>query len=223
MPRSVVTALGDKHDPFGALVPALAEELGADPIPPETIHYFHGTRAFDPKALTDTGLLPLPDVLDVLWSRVHELVPELPLGGLERVRRAMSEGAVEPVTYTARVNDTIDIGPNGHLVRDVLLWPDAYGAWDYLGGAEIVVDICSAVGRCLGADVLARYQQRTTPCIVEFVMEAQHVDRALAAAAWYVDAAARGEHTTNANWGHDGRGEVIPPEAIVSVTVVDRP
>lgn len=63
----------------------------------------------------------------------------------------------------------------------------------------------------------------TTACIVEFALDASRTDHALTATAWYVDAAMRGEHTTYANWGHDGHGTPVPPESIISVTVIDRP
>jgi hypothetical protein len=221
MPSSVEVALRDEWDPIRALGPALAQELGVDPVLPATIHYFHGTRAFDLTEFVRSGLRPLPEMLDALWSHIGDLAPELPHGDLEQVRRALTAGAIEPATYATRVGGTFHSGPNGHLVREALLHPDAYMAVDYLGGAEIVVDICGAAGNCLGIDLMERYRARTTPCIVEFALEANRVDHALAAAAWYVEAAMRGEHTANANWGHDGHGTPVAPESIVSVTVVD--
>jgi hypothetical protein len=86
------------------------------------------------------------------------------------------------------------------------------------------VDICRAADSRLGTDLLSRYRRRTLPCIVEFAVRSEHVDRALAAAAWYVEASQRGERSTYASWGgHDCSGIAVPPEAVVSVTVVDHP
>jgi hypothetical protein len=47
-----------------AIVRALTCNLGRPPNPPSRIHFFHGTRAFEPHLFAQRGLLPLSAVLD---------------------------------------------------------------------------------------------------------------------------------------------------------------
>jgi hypothetical protein len=60
-----------------AIVPALTSILGRRPITPSRIHFFHGTRAFEPHLFAQHGLLPLSAVLDDLWERMRGLAPEI--------------------------------------------------------------------------------------------------------------------------------------------------
>ncbi len=211
-------ALSDKSDPVGALPAALAEELSGFPEPPDTIHYFHGTRVWDPVGLAAEGLRPLLAMLDVVWAELAALAPELPASDVHRLRDDLTAGVVGPHTYPLRVNGSIDHGPCGHLLRDALLHPDDYNAVDYLKGPEIPSDICEAVHERFGIDLGKRYRAATTPCIVEFAIPSTSVDEALASAAWYVEAALRGERSANATWGYDGGGAPVPATAIVAVT-----
>jgi hypothetical protein len=214
---AVTAALADNLDPIGALPAALAGELNAVAEPPDTIHYFHGTRARDPVRFAAEGLRPLLAMLDGVWAELAALAPELPASDVHRLREDLTAGSVGPHTYSLRVNGTIDHGPCGHLVLDALLHPDSYDAVDYLKGPEIPSDICGAVRERFGIDLGNRYRAATTPCIVEFAMPGTSVDEALASAAWYVEAALRGERSANANWGYDGSGVPVPASAIVAV------
>ena len=198
--------------------PSLAEELSGFPESPDTIHYFHGTRVWDPVRFAAEGLRPLLAMLDAVWAELGALAPELPASDVHRLRDDLTAGVVGPHTYPLRVNGAIDHGPCGHLLRDALLHPDDYNAVDYLKGSEIPSDICEAVHERFGIDLGKRYRAATTPCIVEFAMPSTSVDEALASAAWYVEAALRGERSANAPWGYDGGGAPVPATAIVAVT-----
>jgi hypothetical protein len=103
----------------------------------------------------------------------------------------------------------------------LFLHPRDYSSVDYLAGAEIVVDICQAVGERFGINATARYHSATTPCVVEFWAPSEHSDDALGAALWYLSAGLRGERTTNANCGYGADGVPVPPDAIVSVLSLD--
>lgn len=69
-----------------AIVPALTAVLGREPTTPRRIHFFHGTRAFEPQLFVQRGLLPLPAVLDDLWERMRDLVPEIPSDAFAALR-----------------------------------------------------------------------------------------------------------------------------------------
>ena len=116
-----------------------------------------------------------------------------------------------------RVEDAVHYGPCGHVLRDVFLHPGDYGSVDYFAGAEIVIDICQAIEERTGLDATARYQQATTPCVVEFSVATSHFAQALAAALWYLAAGLRGERSINGNWSYCADAEPLPAHAIISV------
>lgn len=60
------------------IVPALTAILGRRAVTPRRIHFFHGTRTFDPQLFAQRGLLPLSVVIDDLWARMRGLAPEVP-------------------------------------------------------------------------------------------------------------------------------------------------
>ena len=220
LPAAVAAAVVDPNDPIGALPATTAAELGSTTCHPTTIHYFHGTRARDVHVFAARGLVSMEHVLDAVWDEIGELVAEVERPAMEALRDDLGAGRLDPHTYALRVTRPILHGPCGHLVRDALAHPSEYSSVDYLDGAEIVVDICQAVGTRFHVDAMSRYRAATSPCVVEFAMPADDTNGAVASALWYVDAAIRGERTINANWGYDGGGRPIPPSAIVSATIV---
>ena len=223
LPAAVNASVHDPSDPIAALPTATATELGSAMRPLTKIHYFHGTRARELAVFIARGLVAMQHVLDAIWDELGELIPEVERPDLRRLRDDLGAGMIGPHTYGLRVTRPFLHGPCGHLVCDALLYPSEYSSVDYFAGAEIVVDICHAVSERFEIDAAARYRAATRPCIVEFAMAATDTNGAIASALWYVDAAIRGERTTNANWGYDGAGAAIPPSAIVSVTAVERP
>lgn len=221
LPAAKARAFTNALDPTGALPTALATELGATVYLPDKIHYFHGSRAIDPATFAEEGLLPCLSRLDILWSELAALAPEIPAGDLNLLREDLTAGSIEPHTYSLRVSGKIDEGPFGELVRDVLLYSEDYSAVHYLNGGEIASDICDAVRERFHIHLAVRYQHATTPCVVEFAVPSANGNGAVAAAAWYVEAAVRGEHTADSNWAYDGGGAPVPATAIVSVLAPD--
>jgi hypothetical protein len=202
-----------------AIVPALAANLGGPPVTPSRVHFFHGTRAFEPQLFAQRGLLPLPAVLDDLWERMQGLAPEIPSENFAAVRAALEDGRIEALTYKHRA-DTRDDGPNGVLVRDVLLNPRAYHSSEFVRIPEIVEDICVAVRNELHVDLEQRFERAATPCVVEFTTHPREPHRALTAACWYAEAAQRGKIASGdelrrrrrrgAGGRHRGRGRPAP-------------
>lgn len=203
-----------------AIVPALTAILGNTPVTPSRIHFFHGTRAFEPQLFAQRGLMPLPAVLDDLWDRMQGLAPEIPAKDFAALREGLEDGRIEALTYKHRV-DTHDDGPNGVLVRNVLLDPEAYHSAEFLRIPEIVEDICVAARNELQVDLGARFEGATTPCVVEFATQPRDVHKALTAACWYAVAALRGTAAGggDAFWNFDGDGIAVPTTDIVFVDV----
>lgn len=207
-----------------AIVPALRAILGRRPMTPSRIHFFHGTRAFEPQLFAQRGLLPLPAILDDLWERMQGLAPEVPQEAFTALREGLENGRIEALTYKHRF-DTRDDGPNGVLVQDVLLDSKSYHSSDFLRIPEIVEDICFAARNELKVDLEPRFDRATTPCVVEFATEPRDVQNALTAACWYAEAALRGKTAggDDASCTFSGDGVAVPPGDIVFVYVAARP
>jgi hypothetical protein len=204
-----------------AIVPVLIATLGQAPAVPGAIHFFHGTRAFDPGAFTRQGLLPLPAALDEIWARLTALVPEIPPARFAALREGLEDGRIKALTYKDRI-DGHDDGPHGLLVRDILVHPEAYSSSQFACIPEIVEDICIAAHAELGIDLEARFEQAATSCIVEFTAPPHEHETAIHAACWYADAALRGQPTAADDlfFNFGGDGVAIPPEGIVAVEIL---
>jgi hypothetical protein len=216
LPVAAERAQDDQTGPIGALPAMVAAELRRDPVKPAKIHYFHGTRSWDPKQFLRQGLRPFDQVLEALWQEIGLLVPELSDAKLRVLRNDLMAGETDQPTYSGRV-EQLDHGPFGHLLRDVFLSPGDYGSVDYLAGAEIVIDICRAIEQRTGLEATSRYRHATTPCVVEFWVATRQCDGALAAALWYLAAGLREQQTSHANWTYCADGQAVPADEIVSV------
>lgn len=227
LPGAANAALDDPEGSTGAIVPALAAALGQKPAAPRRIHFFHGTRAFDPQAFCDRGLLPLSRALDEIWDRMRGLAHEIPEADFAAFRQGLEDGPIEDLTYRHRRSmGALEEGPHGVLVRDVLVNAAAYGSsTEFLRVPEIIGDICFAASNELKIDLERRFLQTTTSCIVEFSVDGREADKALAAACWYAEAALRG---TTAGGGYafhnfGGDGMTVPAQDIVCVEPLDVP
>ena len=128
------------------------------------------------------------------------------------------------MTYKHRI-DTRDDGPNGVLVRDVLLDPESYPGSEFLRIPEIVEDICVAARSEFDVDLRPRFERATTPCVVEFATQPWKALKAISAACWYAESAVRGQTACgdDAFWNFCGQGVAVPPEDIVFVDVAVAP
>lgn len=227
LPGAANAALADPEGSTSAIVPALAAALGQKPATPRRIHFFHGTRTFDPQAFFDCGLLPLSRALDEIWNRMKGLAHEIPEADFATFRHGLEDGPIQDLTYRQRRSmGALEEGPHGVLVRDVLVKAAAYGSsTEFLRVPEIIGDICFAASNELNIDLERRFLQATTSCIVEFSVDGRSVDKALAAACWYAEAALRG---TTAGGGYafhnfGGDGIPVPAQDIVCVEPIDAP
>jgi hypothetical protein len=215
--------LTDVDASSGAIVSALAAALGRKPATPRAIHFFHGTRAFDPQSFVSRGLLPMSMVLDEIWHEIKALANDVAEAEFDSFRQGLEEGPIEDLTYRHRRRmGASDDGPHGVLVRDVLVNADAYGSsTEFLQVPEIIGDICFAAHNELKVDLEERFLRATTSCIVEFAVEPREIDKALAAACWYADAAIRNTTAGDLAFHNFGDGLAVPPGRIVCVEVLD--
>jgi hypothetical protein len=225
LPGAAKTALADTHAPYPAhmIVPALVADFGRRAATPSRIHYFHGTRTFDPQQFWQRGLLPLTAVLGDLWERLQRLAPEIEPARFAELRWAIENGEVDALNYKARVDiGAKDDGPHGVLVRGVLLDPEAFHSSPFLRIPETVENIIFAASDELQIDLEPRYEEATTSCVVEFAAPPDDFDQALAAACWYVEAAIRGDAAgPDVHWNFSGDGTAVPPQDIVFVDILE--
>ena len=167
------------------------------------------------------GLLPLSAVLDGLWAQLRDLAPEVAADRFAALREGLEDGRIEALTYKLRV-DTHDDGPNGVLVRDILMKARLYGSSEFVRIPEIIEDICLAARRVLQVDLESRFERASTPCIVEFAAPPHETDKALTAACWYAEATLRGEPAGGDGpfWNFDGQGVAVPPQDIFAVEIL---
>jgi hypothetical protein len=221
--RAVPYAIAEiEHVPTqrdAALVAALSRRLGRLTLP-LAIHYFHGTRVIAPDLIGKRGLLPHAQILSTLWAQLGELArPEVTPADWRALRQELDDGCLGPSTY---LRPPSEIGPFGLLIRDVFLEPQRWHSVDYLRSPESVADICAAAHDRFGVDLAEAYEEAALPCIVEFAAVAgARADEAVASTAWYIEGARRGEPSLDALHAFDGRGTAVPPEAIVTITLVD--
>lgn len=225
--RDVATplAVADRHVPSGDILSAIATALGRKPVTPSAIHFFHGTRAFDPESFVHRGLLPLSAIRDEMWGKMRDLAYDVSAEDFADLRRRLDAGNLKALTYHDRLcTGAADDGPHGLLVRDMLVKANDYGtSTEFLCVPEIIGDICVAAGEELKVDLRTRFLRATASCIVEFAVDPIDVDEALEAACWYAEAALRDSTAGNRAchiFGHEGLA--VPPERIVSVEVLDK-
>jgi hypothetical protein len=206
-----------------AILPALTDVLGRQPRAPGTIHFFHGTRAFEPDLFARRGLLPLSAVLGELWAQLRALAPEIAAERFAALREGLEDGRIEALTYKLRV-DARDDGPNGVLVRDILMNARAYSSSEFIRIPEIVEDICLAARHELNVDLESRFYEASAPCIVEFAAPPRGSETALTTACWYAEAALRGQRAVGDSFfNFDGEGAAVPPADIVAVEALPPP
>jgi hypothetical protein len=152
------------------------ESGGKEPVVEEAV-WFHITRCF---AETDfaEGLLPLGDVLELLWRNLYSLVAEeVPAEEWRQCRDGLqTDGNHSARLYRMKVAGRHLWGPYGMLIRDLAFDPQPVRNHDFLRGPEIIEDICRCFLALHGIDLLSRFRSATRPCIVKFVGEAPTID-----------------------------------------------
>jgi hypothetical protein len=198
----------------GALQLAVSDALGAGPLAPTFVHYFHAGWLHDPPRVLEAGLRPSPATPDAIWQQLGELVRnDMPSADWASLQPA----AGSPDDRLLRRTEAPHRGPRGSLVCDRLLRPGIYGTHDHLELPALVANLSAAGAAALGFDLAERFAHATTPCIVEYrrcpAPDGHDIDAAL----WFVAAALRGAVSPSAVGGHDAHGAPIEAYDILSV------
>jgi hypothetical protein len=212
-------------DPVRALAPLAAVRLRVSGFAGFTqIRYFHGTRTVDPARFRERGLLPVPEVVELLWDDLRRIGAEVLDGGsFDRLRGAMEAGEAGHFAwlYATKTRERMHHGPYGTLVREEHLRPGELSNHDYLAAPELAEDIIITAKEVLGVDLRTPYVAATASYLVAFDVAATRVERAVPAACWYVRARQHGGLSRWSSWGFDGHGVAVPASAIRSVERVD--
>jgi hypothetical protein len=206
----------DLGRPAAALA-SLDRDPAARPIP--SAYYFHATRVVDPGVFHRDGIRALPSVIDELWATLGHIASDYTP---ERWRELRARFEANPARGSAqllqdKLGDRMHWGPHGELIRELFLDcpPPMH---DYLAAPEAVEDICQAYGD----DLLARFRDATTPCIVKFQAPAlMRPERTVAAVCWYIHARLLSVALPlfRLASGYAGQGIDVPPTDVVSVEI----
>ncbi|WP_143073697.1 hypothetical protein [Actinokineospora terrae] len=183
-------------------------------------YFFHGTRTFDSGGFSVRGVLPLTDVLDELWTSLHSLIGHI----VTRSEWEAHRRAIETTTagghggwqYRLKTRDPgIHAGPYAHLIRELHLTPSPE-RHDYLAVPEIVQDIA----RTCDFNLIERYTEATTPCVVKFRTSANE-EHAYQAAFWYVYAHIHGDAPPQSIlYAYSGQNKPVQPHDVLSVELI---
>jgi hypothetical protein len=220
------------EDPQERMPREVVEEFGSDAEQLagrfEGIYLFHGTRVVDPETFRHQGILPLPDMVEPIWRMLYELVREEcspeEWAAFRRSVEVEGTGGHDGWLYRLKtvgggLGAAVNQGPYGMLVREFFFQPEETSSHDYLGCPEVVQDIARCYASATGVDLEQRFCAATVPCIVKFRFR-QVLGGAVSSALWYAFSMLReGELTTNARWGFDCEGRLVPPEDVVEVEV----
>lgn len=198
----------------GALQAIVSDAVGASPLAPTSVHYFHAAWLHDPEEVLKHGLRPSPTTPDAVWQHLGELVR----ADMRRADWASLQPAAEdPHDGLGRSARATDHGPSGSLVCDLLLRPALYGTRDHLKLPGFIEHLSAACGSSLGFDLAERFARTTTPCIVEYRRRPSRNGHDIDTALWFVAAGLRGAISPSAVGGHDANGTPIAGHDIVSV------
>ena len=115
-----------------------------------------------------------------------------------------------------KVSNSLHWGPYALLTRDHAFKSKEIGNHDYLGGPEIVEDICFCFAEKHGFDLLAAFLKRTKACIVKFFDGPR--DGCVDTAVYHLYKAHWGHHCSmQCNTCYDGKGIPVSPARIMKV------
>ena len=159
--------LGGYCAPGTALFEALQEEAGVDGHYEQT-YWFHLSRTL-PGTCFEDGILPLAQCIDPVWEMLYSFAAKRTSCARWKTFRS-NIGASQPARlYRMKMSDPLHWGPFGMLVKGHAFIPNRVGNHDYLGGPEIVEDICRCFEKQFGYDLLRMYRRATVPVIVKFI------------------------------------------------------
>jgi hypothetical protein len=216
------------EDPWERMPREVLERLGIDI---ETVverfdgaYYFHGTRAIDPEAFRQRGILPLDQMVDELWATLREFAgDEITNEKWAEFRRSVEAGAGvhDGFLYRLKTGGRIHFGPFGLVVRETFFEPGSTRSHDCLGCPEIVEDIAACFASAHEINLERHFCDAAKPCIVMF-RSATCRPGDVKAALWYAYTKLRGgEISSNSNYSYDGEGKAVAAEDVVNVEIVE--
>jgi hypothetical protein len=179
--------------------------VGIDGLPsPSRAHWFHASRVLDVESFRREGLLPKSAMRDRILTLLRELQNgiadegDYPNGG-----SVMAKGFIN------------DEGPFGFLLRSQAASAETH----FFRAPESVEDIAGSLVGGNFLQLVDRFQQRTTPCLVEFTgpCSSYYVAHAL----WYVHLVEHGLDESDAadcaGTCFDGEGNLVAAANVVAV------
>lgn len=177
--------------------------------------WFHLTRTTATNNF-EHGILPLDQCKDVIWDFLYSLARKrVSAEEWGEFRRDMGASHYAYL-YGMKVSNSLHWGPYALLTRDHAFKSKEIGNHDYLGGPEIVEDICFCFTEKHGFDLLAAFLKRTKPCIVKFFDGPR--DGCVETAVYHLYKAHRAHQCSmQCNTCYDGEGVPVSPERIMKV------
>lgn len=185
----------------------LSKVLGSDQLDIEfdCVCWFHLTRTVQTNKFEE-GILPLNKAINLIWDFLYALVDkELPLKEWIKFKSGSLSRAPK------------EFGPFAVLVREGAFRWRELGNHDYLAVPEIVEDVSINFGKIYKLDLLERFKNNTSPCIVKFINDRVYpglIGRAL----YYLYTVYRGlkfSHLCTTNF--PGQNEVIAKNRILKI------
>lgn len=179
--------------------------VGIDGLPrPRIVHWFHASRVVDVESFRREGLLSKSAMRDRILALLRELQE-----GIAHEGRYPNNGSVAAKGF---INDE---GPFGFLLRSQAASAETH----FFRAPESVEDIAGSLVGGNFLQLVDRFQQRTTPCLVEFT--APGGSYYVAHALWYVHLVEHGHGEADAadcaGTCFDGEGAAIAAANIVAV------
>lgn len=182
-------------------------------------NWFHLSRTTKSNNFKE-GILSLGDNLENIW----DLLFTLQEGFLSKDEWSVFRKSLESeytsnsaLLYRMKTSDKKLWGPYAMLIREVTFHSKEIGNHDYLKAPEIIEDICFPFQEKYGFDLLTKFQEVTSSCIVKF--ETTDVEE------WYIGVVINFlyhkhhnlELNLDCNACFDNGGKSIPNESLLQI------
>lgn len=187
------------------------------------IHWFHGTRVIDINSFKRNGILPLNEIYPRITETIDDIAKSMGIykvpitTDLQKIRRELIDNKM---SYSG------DLGPCAMLLYDAVINAKSYGCHEYTIEPEIVRDYTELEYGDQSSKVLSEYIRVSKPAVVEFIEPTNAIDKAdfdhiigtVFTYLYYL------HHNKSVdimcNTCFTGNGKAVPPENIVSITLL---
>lgn len=181
--------------------------------------WFHLTRTI-PNNQFNEGLLPLNLVLENLWEFMFSLQSDLLSKNNWTNFRSLLEtdnSLDSAFQYQLKFKDNLHWGPYAMLIREVAFNSNEIKNHDYLDVPEIIEDICNPFFEKYEFDLLDRFRQATTPCIIKFKTAFSDEEHLGIVINFLYHKHRNIELNMDCNTCFDGEGKIVPFESILKI------